>query len=231
MLCCQEPPAVINCWGRFFVKFCPRFLDWDWDSSPSSVYFESINSGETLMMFPDNSDERVFSPSSSLQSLQSVSNNFKIRQSEGIFLRQGLLLTWANFSQVKVRMLGIAAGENFEIFVIKIFLKIPACTWPDSSGAWRVCSIKMAHSTFSICFFLSKLTLKLSSKIVKNLLENGTISPGKTIRNKKTKGKSKHQLDKAWLILEMYLRFNPKNSKVISRSSEVQAGYKSPLEN
>ena len=39
------------------------------------------------MMFPDNSDERVFSPSSSLQSLQSVSNNFRIRQSEGIFLR------------------------------------------------------------------------------------------------------------------------------------------------
>ena len=48
---------------------------------------------------------------------------------------------------------------------------------------------------------------------------------------KKQKKKSKHQLDKAWLILEMYLRFNPKNSKVISRSSEVQAGYKSPLEN
>ena len=43
------------------------------------------------MMFPDNSDERVFSPSSSLQPLQSVSNNFRIRQSEGIFLR--LLLT------------------------------------------------------------------------------------------------------------------------------------------
>lgn len=64
------------------------------------------------MMFPDNSDERVFSPSSSLQALQSVSNNFRIRQSEGIFLRQGLLLTWANFSQVKVRMLGIAAGER-----------------------------------------------------------------------------------------------------------------------
>ena len=62
------------------------------------------------MMFPDNSDERVFSPSSSLQALQSVSNNFRIRQSEGIFLR--LLLTWANFSEVKVRMLGIAAGER-----------------------------------------------------------------------------------------------------------------------
>ena len=63
------------------------------------------------MMFPDNSDERVFSPSSSLQALQSVSNNFRIRQSEGIsFL--GKLRTWANFCEVKVRMLGIAAGER-----------------------------------------------------------------------------------------------------------------------
>ena len=71
------------------------------------------------MMFPDNSDERVFSPSSSLQALQalqSVSNNFRIRQSEGIFL--WLLLTWANFSEVKVRMLGIAAGERMLKYVL-----------------------------------------------------------------------------------------------------------------
>ena len=32
---------VINCWGRFFVKCCPRFL------RLSSVYFESIKCGET----------------------------------------------------------------------------------------------------------------------------------------------------------------------------------------
>ena len=76
------------------------------------------------MMFPDNSDERVFSPSSSLQSLQSVSNNFRNPQSEGIFLK--LLLTWANFREVKVRMLGIAAGENVEIFFIEIFFKNPS---------------------------------------------------------------------------------------------------------
>ena len=74
------------------------------------------------MMFPDNSDERVFSPSSSLQSLQSVSNNFRIRQSEGIFLRQTPDL--GEFLRGQSENAGDCSwGENVEIFVIKIFLK------------------------------------------------------------------------------------------------------------
>ena len=51
---------------------------------------------------------------------------------------------------------------------------------------------------------------------------------------KKQKKKSKHQLDKAWPILEieMYLSFNPEmNNEVIRASTKVQSGYKSPLEN
>ena len=48
---------------------------------------------------------------------------------------------------------------------------------------------------------------------------------------KKQKEKSKHQLDKAWLILEIYLIFNPKMIAVFVFLSydEIQAGYKSPL--
>ena len=81
------------------------------------------------MMFPDNSDERVFSPSSSLQALQSVSNNFRIRQSEGIFLRQGARTTsdLGEFQPGQSKNAGDCSWrENVEIFVIKIFFKNPS---------------------------------------------------------------------------------------------------------
>ena len=60
------------------------------------------------MMFPDNSDERVFSPSHSLSSLSVTISEF-VSQKESFL---GKLRTWANFCEVKVRMLGIAAGER-----------------------------------------------------------------------------------------------------------------------
>ena len=106
-MCCQEPPAVINCWGRFFVKFCPRFLETETPVRPLFIS-NPLTRGDSDDVPRQFRRESVFSIT---QSLQSVSNNFRIRQSEGIsFL--GKLRTWANFCEVKVRMLGIAAGER-----------------------------------------------------------------------------------------------------------------------